>query len=238
MFIGHFALGFAAKRAAPRVSLAVLGSATQIADLLWPVFLAVGIEQVRIDPGNTAVTPLDFVSYPYSHSLLLLVVWGILFAALMVRLKPDATHSAAPRPYVASAFGRTFVLMVALVVSHWFLDWITHRPDMPLYPGGPKFGLGLWNSVVATVAIETAMYVVGLWIYIRSTRARDGIGRWGFWALAAFLPVVYVANILGPPPPTVSALWMSAAAGGAILVVWLWWVDRHRDGILPPRRVR
>jgi hypothetical protein len=220
MFIGHFALGFAAKRAAPRVSLAGLGAAAQIADLLWPVFLAVGIEQVRIDPGNTAVTPLDFVSYPYSHSLLLLVVWGILFAALMVRLKPDATHSAAPRPYVASAFRRTFVLIVALVVSHWFLDWITHRPDMPLYPGGPKFGLGLWNSVAATVAIETAMYVAGLWIYIRSTHARDGIGRWGFWALAAFLPVVYVANILGPPPPTVSALWMSA------------------DGILPPRRVR
>jgi hypothetical protein len=109
---------------------------------------------------------------------------------------------------------------------------------MPLYPGGPKFGLGLWNSVAATVAIETAMYVAGLWIYIRSTRARDGIGRWGFWALAVFLPVVYVANILGPPPPTVSALWMSAVAGGAILVAWLWWVDRHRDGILPPRRVR
>jgi len=91
MFIGHFALGFAAKRAAPRVSLAVLGAATQIADLLWPFFLAAGVEQVRIDPGNTAVTPLDFVSYPYSHSLLLLIIWGILFAALVVRLKPDAT---------------------------------------------------------------------------------------------------------------------------------------------------
>jgi hypothetical protein len=262
MFIGHFALGFAAKRAAPRVSLAVLGAATQIADLLWPIFLAVGVEQVRIDPGNTAVTPLDFVSYPYSHSLLLLVVWGILFAALMVRLKPDATYSAAPGQYVASALPpplrgtspelrrgqaeaqsakggrRTFALIALLVISHWFLDWITHRPDMPLYPGGPKFGLGLWNSVAATVAIETAMYVAGLWIYIRSTRARDRIGRWGFLALAVFLPVVYVANILGPPPPTVSALWMSAAAGGAVLVVWLWWVDRHRDGILPPRRVR
>ena len=77
MFIGHFALGFAAKRATPRVSLAVLCAATQIADLLWPVFLAIGVEQVRIDPGNTAVTPLDFVSYPYSHSLLLLIVWGV-----------------------------------------------------------------------------------------------------------------------------------------------------------------
>jgi membrane-bound metal-dependent hydrolase YbcI (DUF457 family) len=222
MFIGHFALGFAAKRAAPRVSLAVLGAATQIADLLWPIFLAVGVEQVRIDPGNTAVTPLDFVSYPYSHSLLLLVVWGMLFATA----------------YAGSGFSRTYAVLVLLVVSHWFLDWITHRPDMPLYPGGPKFGLGLWNSVAATVAIETVIYVAGLWIYIWSTRARDGIGRWGFWALAVFLPLVYGANILGPPPPTVSALWMSAAAGGAILVAWLWWVDRHRDGILPPRRVR
>jgi hypothetical protein len=241
MFIGHFALGFAAKRAAPRVSLAVLGAATQIADLLWPVFLAVGIEQVRIDPGNTAVTPLDFVNYPYSHSLAMLIVWGLMFAAVFrpkVRLKADSTYAKEVDLYVGSGLSRTYTVLVLLVVSHWFLDWITHRPDMPLYPGGPKFGLGLWNSVAATVAIETAMYVAGLWIYLRSTRARDGIGRWGFWALAAFLLVVYVANILGPPPPTVSALWMSAVAGGAILVVWLWWVDRHRDGILPPRRVR
>ena len=220
MFIGHFALGFAAKRAAPRVSMAVLGAATQVADLLWPFFLAAGVEQVRIDPGNTAVTPLDFISYPYSHSLVMLIVWGLMFAAVFAA------------PYVGSGFSRTYIVLTMLVISHWFLDWISHRPDMPLYPGGARFGLGLWNSVGATVAIETAMYAAGLWIYMRSTRARDGIGRWGFRALAIFLPVVYVGNILGPPPPSVSALWMSAAAGGAILVAWMWWVDRHRDGIL------
>lgn len=234
MFIGHFALGFAAKRAAPRVSLALLGAAAQLADLLWPIGLATGVEQVRIDPGNTAATPLDFVSYPYSHSLLLLIIWGLLFAALVVRLKPHAMDDAARRPYAASAFTQTFALIALLVVSHWFLDWITHRPDMPLYPGSARFGLGLWNSVGATVAIETALYAAGLWIYVRSTRARDAIGRWGFVALAVFLPLVYVANILGPPPPSIPALWMSAAAGGAILVAWLWWVDRHRDGILAP----
>jgi membrane-bound metal-dependent hydrolase YbcI (DUF457 family) len=220
MFIGHFALGFAAKRAAPRLSLAVLGAATQIADLLWPIFLAAGVEQVRIDPGNTAVTPLDFVSYPYSHSLVMLMIWGLMYAAVFAV------------PYVGSGFSRTYIVLTMLVISHWFLDWITHRPDMPLYPGSARFGLGLWNSVGATVAIETAMYAAGLWMYVRSTRARDGIGRWGFLALAVFLPVAYVANILGPPPPTVSALWMSAVAGGAILVAWMWWVDRHRDGIL------
>src|SRR5215469_8302001 len=115
MFIGHFALGFAAKRAAPRTSLAVLFAAAQLADLLWPMLIAIGIEQVRIEPGNTAFTPLDFVNYPYSHSLAFLVVWAILFA-VVVRSAP--------------------LLVALLVVSHWLLDWITHRPDMPLYPGG------------------------------------------------------------------------------------------------------
>jgi len=232
MFVGHFALGFAAKRAVPRVSLAALCAGAQVADLLWPVFLAIGIEQVRIDPGNTAVTPLDFVSYPYSHSLLMLIVWGVLFAlAFTVRLKPDTTYTVSDS-YVASAFRRTFTVLAALVMSHWVLDWITHRPDMPLFPGSAKFGLGLWNSVPATMAVELTMYAVGLWIYARATRARDAKGRWGFWTLAAFLAIVYVANIMGPPPPSVFAIWTSAIAGGAILVIWIWWVDRHRDVIL------
>src|SRR5215208_4533406 len=136
MFIGHFALGLAAKRAVPSVSLGVLFAAAQLADLLWPIFLALGLEQVRIDPGNTALTPLDFVSYPYSHSLVLLLVWG---AAMALVCSPFAR-------------GRhVFAVISALVVSHWVLDFITHRPDMPLYPGGAKLGLGLWNSIVATV---------------------------------------------------------------------------------------
>jgi hypothetical protein len=223
MFIGHFALGFAAKRATPRVSLATLCAATQVADLLWPVLVGIGIEEVRIDPGNTAVTPLDFVSYPYSHSLLMLIVWGVLFAFVFTSRGFSRT---------SISFSRTFTLLAALVISHWVLDWITHRPDMPLYPGGSKVGLGLWNSVAATFALELPMFAVGLWIYARTTRPRDQKGRWGFWMIAAFLAIVYLANILGPPPPTVFALWTSAVAGGAILVIWIWWVDRHRDVIL------
>jgi hypothetical protein len=226
MFIGHFALGFAAKHVTPRLSLGVLCAATQVADLMWPVLVALGFEHVRIDPGNTMVTPLDFVSYPYSHSLLLLVVWGALFAAVAVWLQPT---------YVGSGFGRTFSVLFLLVVSHWLLDWITHRPDMPLYPGGPKFGLGLWNSMAGTLAIEMAMYGVGLWLYIGATRPRDAIGRWGFWTLVVFLLAVYLASVFGPPPPSVGAIWATGIAGGAILVAWLSWVDRHRDGILTNR---
>jgi len=212
VFVGHFALGFAAKRAAPRTSLAVLFVAAQLADLLWPVFVAIGLEQVRIDPGNTAFTPLDFVSYPYSHSLLMLAVWGVMLAAVVVRRTSR----------------RTFALVVALVVSHWVLDWLTHRPDMPLYPGSARYGLGLWNSVPATLTIELALFAIGVWIYAASTRARDAIGRWSFVAFVVFLLIIYALNVFGGPPPSVTALWIVALAGAAILVAWSAWFDYHR----------
>jgi len=218
MFVGHLALGFAAKRATPRVSLAVLLTASQLADVLWPLFLALGLEQVRIDPGNTAFTPLDFVSYPYSHSLVTLIVWGLAFAAIY--------RAATGRN------GRVFLVLAALVVSHWALDWITHRPDMPIYPGGAKYGLGLWNSVPMTMAIEGVMFAAGVWIYLQCTRPRDRIGRWGMIGLLALLVVVYVANATSSPPPSVNAIIVGASIGAAIMTIWSWWADAHREAIL------
>jgi hypothetical protein len=211
MFTGHFALGFAAKRWVPRVSLAALFVAAQFADLLWPLLVAAGVEQVRIAPGITASTPLDFLSYPYSHSLVALLVWGALFAWICRRMIPDA---------------RVFGVVLALVVSHWVLDVITHRPDMPLYPGGPRFGFGLWNSVIATRIVEVAMYLTGLLIYARTTTARDGIGRWAFWTLATFLLVGFLSS--SAPPPSITALWSMALGLGGLTMIWAWWADRHR----------
>ena len=177
------------------------------------MLVGLGIEHVRIDPGNTRMTPLDFVSYPYSHSLAALVVIGILIGAA----------------YRGVAGGRrSFVVLAALVVSHWALDYLTHRPDLPLYPGGPKVGLALWNSMPATLVLESAMYAAGLWIYLRSTRAIDGIGRWGFISLAAFIMVAYAGNVLGGPPPSVDVIWMGALGGAVVLIAWAWWVDGHR----------
>jgi hypothetical protein len=214
MLIGHIALGLAAKRATPRVSLAVLIAAAQLADILWPIFVAIGLEQVRIDPGNTAVTPLDFVSYPYSHSLLLLVGWGLAMALVC-------------RPFARGR--RALAVISALVISHWVLDVIVHRPDMPLYPGGPKFGLGLWSSIPITLAVEVPMFLAGLWIYTRVTHPRDRIGKWAFSALVVTLLLIYAANIFGPPPSSVKALWMVAITGAAVFTLWSWWADRHRD---------
>jgi hypothetical protein len=223
MFVGHFALGFAAKRIAPRVSLAVLLGAAQLADVMWPVLVALGLEQVRIDPGNTAVTPLDFVSYPYSHSLVLLSVWGVLFALGYRWIRGN---------------GRISIVLFALVVSHWVLDYVTHRPDMPIYPQGPRFGLGLWNSVPATLIVELAMLAAGAWIYARATRPRTTRGRWSYVVFVAFLVLLYIGNLAGPPPPSVTAIWMAGTAGAVLLLALSWWVDRQRDVYLQPDGVR
>ncbi len=215
MFIGHFAVGFAAKRAVPRVSLAALLLAALFADVLWPVLVLLGVEQVRIAPGHTVMTPLAFVSYPWSHSLLLLAGWGVVVGV-------------AYRGIVGGR--RTFVVLAALVVSHWVLDWITHAPDMPLYPGGPTYGLVLGNSRPGTMVVELLLFAAGLFLYTQVTRASDAIGRWAFRALAALLTVIYLADSLsGMPPPSVTVLCSVAIAASVLFPAWAWWADRHRE---------
>ena len=213
MFVGHFALGFAAKRATPRLSLAVLFLAAILADVIWPVLVAIGIETVRIVPGMTVVTPLEFVSYPYSHSLVALLLWGVALGAIV---------------QVASGGRATFAVIAALVLSHWLLDFITHRPDMPIYPGGATYGLSLWNSMPATVVVELMMFAAGVWLYASATEPRDRAGRWSLVALTAFLLIAYVGNLVSGPPPSVAAIYVAGLAGGAVTVVWSWWTDRHR----------
>src|SRR6185436_14420582 len=125
---------------------------------------------------------------------------------------------------------RAFTVLAALVVSHWALDAASHRPDMPLAPGdSARIGLGLWNSIPATLVVELTIFGAGVAWYARSTRARDAIGRWALRALVAFLVVVYVASVFGPPPPSVEAVAWSAAAMW-LLVAWGHWIDRHRAG--------
>jgi hypothetical protein len=214
MFIGHFGLAFGAKQAAPAVSLGSLFLAGQFADLLWPTLLLLGIERVEVEPGVTAMTPLNFVSYPYSHSLLALSAWG-LAAGIVYAV-------------VRRARGLAALTLVALVVSHWVLDVVTHRPDMPLTLNGPaRLGLGLWFSIPATLAVEFVLFGAGLAVYVRATSARDRIGSIGLWTLVAFLLIIYLAAAFGPPPPSATAVAWSAQALW-LLVVWGYWVDNHR----------
>ncbi|MDP1656258.1 MAG: hypothetical protein Q8K91_02045 [Hylemonella sp.] len=218
MFLGHFALGFGAKVVAPRVSLGALFLAAQFIDLLWPIFLLLGIERVRIEPGATVVTPLVFEHYPYSHSLLAVLGWAVLVGVLYLLLKRDRGGA---------------VVMGALVLSHWLLDLMVHRPDLPLSPWGDAVsGLHLWSSLPLTLALEIPMFALGVWVYVRNTVALDGVGRWGLLGLVLFLFAVYTGNLFGPPPPSTQAIaWLGQLQW--LLVLWGYWVDRHRRPLVP-----
>lgn len=212
MFVGHTAVALAAKRQAPYMSLGALVAAAYALDLLWPLFLLAGIERVRIDPGNTAFTALAFDAYPWSHSLLMVTVWGLAGALLARMLGAD---------------GRGQIVIFVLVLSHWVLDAISHRPDMPLWPGqSPMVGLGLWNSIAATLVIEGLLFAAGVVLYLRATPMRTRASTLGFMALVVLQLAIWVSQPFGPPPPDTNTL---AWAGLALwlFTVWGWFIDKR-----------
>lgn len=215
MFIGHYALAFGAKRIAPTVSLGMLFLACQFADLLWPTLLLLGYERVEIDPGNTAFTPLNFISYPYSHSLVMLLAWAAVLALAYTTIRGGTAQAA--------------VVIAGLVLSHFVLDFITHRPDLPITTSGAtKVGLGLWNAPIATLIIESVMFVIGVLVYGMTRKEQGRAVGTGLWVLVGVLVALYFANAFGPPPPNVMAI---AVAGHALwlFVAWAYWVDRNRQ---------
>lgn len=213
VFVGHVAVALAAKSKARNVSLGSLFAAALALDLLWPNFLLAGIESVSIVPGATAFTPLRFDAYPWSHSLLMACVWGMC-AAGIARWRGRASGIA--------------LIIGAVVLSHWVLDAASHAPDMPLWPGdSPRLGLGLWNSIPATLIVEGAVYLIGIAIYVRATRPIDRIGSIGLWALLLSCALMWASSPWSSPPPSPRALaWFSQAVW--LLIMWAWWVDRHR----------
>jgi membrane-bound metal-dependent hydrolase YbcI (DUF457 family) len=213
MFVGHLAVALAAKRAAPRVSLGWLMAGVTALDLVWPILVVAGIEHVRIVPGATAFTPLVFDSYPWSHSLLMSFVWGLLVVGLARRFGVPSSAS---------------LLLLGLVVSHWVLDFFSHAPDMPLWPGpSPRLGLGLWNSIPATLLVEGALWVVGIGLYLRGHRFSGPGPRFAFWSLVAVTTAMWASGPWAPPPPTPKALGWFALIGW-IIVPWAALADRGK----------
>jgi hypothetical protein len=224
MFIGHFGLALGAKALAPRTSLGTLFLAAQWIDLVWPTLLLVGLERVQIDPALPGLTPLVFQHYPYTHSLVAVLAWALVLGGA----------------YLATArYPRGALVVTLLVVSHWLLDVLVHRPDLLIAPGGQlKIGLGLWQSAPAVaVGIELALFVAGALLFWRTlgTDASRGV-RIGTIALIVFLLTIHAANIFGPPPPSVQAIaWVGQAQW--LLVLAAYALDRRPRAPRPAAQV-
>jgi hypothetical protein len=217
MFVGHVAAGLMGKRVAPNVSLGLLILASMFIDLLWPVFMLTGLEHASIVPYDTASTHLAFEDYPISHSLLTVIGWSMLVGVIYFLFRRNRLEAA---------------VVGSLVLSHWILDLIVHRPDLPLIPGSDTvLGFGLWNSIIGTLVIEGGLYATGVWLYVRATTPRNRAGTWGFWSLIVIFAVLWLGNMFGPPPPSLTAVTVSALIAFVIFIPGFWWVDQNRDPV-------
>lgn len=211
MFIGHFGAGFAAKSVDKKISLGTLFLASQFIDLLWPILLLLGLESVKIESGNTAVTPLNFISYPISHSMLGVIVWGVLFGIVYYLIKKNLRGS---------------ILLGVLVFSHWLLDLLTHRPDLQLFPWSDyKVGLGLWNSFAGTVIVESLIFILGVFIFYKVSKLQSKSKKILFWSLVILLTAIYVMNLVGPPPTSEEPI-AFVGLSQWLLIAWAYAIDR------------
>lgn len=212
MIAGHFGVALAAKRLAPRTSLGTLVLGAQLVDLLWPICLLLGLEHVRIQPGFLPASPFDFLDYPWTHSLAMGVAWAILAGGVYFAIRRERAGA---------------IVLGALVLSHWLLDLVVHREDLPLWPGGPKVGLGVWHSVPLTLAVEALVFGAGLLLYTRATVARDRTGHVALWVFAAAVVGLFLGALFGPVPTAVIPM----AASTLLMALYVplgAWVDRHR----------
>jgi hypothetical protein len=214
MFIGHFAVAFGTKKTAPEVKLGTLFLAAQFLDFLWPLLLIAGIEHVRIAQANLPFLRLDFYDYPISHSFFTSLIWSILFGMIYYLIRKNKRNA--------------FIIGCA-VFSHWILDFISHSPDLPLAPGSSTFvGLGLWNSTLATIIVESGLFLLGIILYLRTTKAKNKTGVIALWALILFLAISYGASIISPPPADAGPVGLVTLSMW-LFIPWGYWIDRNRE---------
>jgi hypothetical protein len=187
MFVGHYGPAFAATAARKSIPLWVAFIAVQLVDVFWGIFVLLGIEKVRIVPGITATNPLDLYYMPYTHSLIGAAFWAIAggFVYFLFR-KADGWSAAA--------------IVGIAVFSHWVLDWLVHRPDLPLYDNSLKVGLGLWNRPVFAFLLEIAVLFGGMYLYLITTEAVSRSGRYGMIVFGLVMLTFQSIVFFGRPP--------------------------------------
>ena len=214
MFLGHYGVALALKRAEPKISLGSLFLATQLADLLWGCFLLLGWEQVRIVPDPNPLLNFEFIDYPISHSLAGMIGWGVA-AAIVYYSWPTRDTT---RHWQASA------LIGLAVVSHYLLDVLVHSPDLTLAGNdSPKLGLGLWSHFGLSVTLEFLALAAGAAVYVGLRSRRHPVRPVRLAIVLLILAGTYAAAILGPPPPSTAVIAVGDIAfvlGMAALGAW------------------
>ena len=216
MFVGHYGPSLAAKALKKSIPLWVLFLAAQLVDVFWAIFVLLGIEKVRIAPGITATSPLDLYYMPYTHSLVAALVWSVA-AAVIYR-------------FASKLNGWSAAMIVgAAVFSHWILDLLVHRPDLPLYDNAFKVGLGLWNYPVIAFVLEAAILFGGMYLYLRATKSTGRGGRYGMIIFGVIMLVVQSSVFFGPPPPSDNAVAVMALVSYFVFAGVAYWLERKRS---------
>lgn len=215
MFVGHYGPSFAIKSLRPAIPLWVLFVAVQLVDVAWAVLILLGVEKVRIVPGITASNPLDLYYMPYTHSLVAAIFWSVAVAVLVRLLPGVAPRSAA-------------VWIGIAVFSHWVLEYLVHRPDLPLYDDTMKIGLGLWNYPAVALSLEAALLFGGMIMYLRVTKPINAIGRIGMPVFGTVMLAIQSYVFFGPPPVSPAAAAITALVSYVVFAALADWVARQR----------
>ncbi|HEY2925080.1 MAG TPA: hypothetical protein VGJ98_08970 [Candidatus Eisenbacteria bacterium] len=211
MFVGHYGVSFASKSVDRSIPLWVLFIAVQLLDVLWAPFVLLGIEKVRIEPGITASNPLDLYYMPYTHSLVAALLWSAVAFGIY-------------RLVASRGRNRPALLVGAAVFSHWVLDLLVHRPDLPLYDDTAKVGLGLWNFPALALGLEIALLFGGMWMYFRTGEER----RTAMAVFGAIMVGIQAYIFFGPPPVSDKAAAATALAAYFVFALVIGMLERRR----------
>jgi hypothetical protein len=219
MFAGHYGVSFVLKKVEPTLPLWILLLAAQLPDVLWAVFVLLGIEHYRIVPGITASFPLDLYYMPYTHSLVAAVAWSAVVFTLCRWVIP-----------VSGLRNNRCAFFLALAVfSHWALDLVVHRPDLPLYDNAYKVGFELWNYPLTALALESALFFGAMWVYLRSTTATSFAGRYGMIFFGLVILILHCLLFWGPLPSSPADGAVRLGSLYLILSAGAFWLERKRQ---------
>ncbi|MFZ0060438.1 MAG: hypothetical protein WAL47_00210 [Pyrinomonadaceae bacterium] len=216
MFVGHYGPSYAIKSIVGPLRLWVLFIAVQLLDVGWSLLVFLGVEKVRIVPGITASNPFDLYYMPYTHSLVAAIGWAIAATILCKILLNLRNWSAG-------------ILVGAAVFSHWVLDFLVHRRDLPLYDNAAKVGLGIWNYPIIALSLETLLLFGGMMMYLRRTRPLNTVGRLGPPIFGILMLAIQGYIFFGPPPASPVAAAATALVCYVAFAAVAHWLDRNRE---------